>query len=296
MLLFGLSGGLIRTFELRFAYDSFTGLAPANHILTVALYLVTAAAVVVCLALSMRGTVDDSSRNLNGARLPLIVAAFILGCACAVDFANMLRYDEFSVIEIIMAALGILTAFIMVLMAATITSKATHGLYATVAVFWLCAWLLILFADNAGNPVFGQFWYEFMAVIFSAFAFYIFAGIHFNKPRPRMLTFTAGVAVFFLMTALVGPVLAQLLYKNEAFLDGVTSTGQLRLLFALIYIMCMPTLARRVRHMPETPPHAQAQAQAQDVPDTAEEEPAAPEEPVAQETSQEPQEEGETDL
>jgi hypothetical protein len=252
LILMGLAGGAVRALELRYVYDAALGLPKPWHPITLALIALTAVAAAASFLLALKNNFNADTRGggFAGARLSLVLAALILACASIADVAGS---DDWTLSRLVLSGLGLLAALLLVLMTKNTYAKMTNGMFSTVTVFWASFWFLLMFANNAGNPVIGTFWYEFMGVLFSLLSFYFFSGFHFNRPRPRLLAFALGMGVYFTLVSIVGVGAAWILFPAEALLDGVTLPDVLRLLFALTYILSIPSLTSRVRTLPGDP-------------------------------------------
>ena len=66
-----------------------------------------------------------------------------------------------------------------------------------VPTLFLCFWLVMVFRENATNPVLISYSYQSLAIVFSALGFYFTAGFLYGKPAPGRAIFAYNLAIFF---------------------------------------------------------------------------------------------------
>jgi len=62
---------------------------------------------------------------------------------------------------------------------------------------FLCFWLVLVYRDNASNPVLLSYAYQILAIIASALAFYFTSGFVYGKPAPGKTVFFYFMSIFF---------------------------------------------------------------------------------------------------
>ena len=62
---------------------------------------------------------------------------------------------------------------------------------------FLCFWLVLVYRDNASNPILLGYAYQVLAIIASALAFYFTSGFVYGKPAPGKTVFFYSMSVFF---------------------------------------------------------------------------------------------------
>lgn len=248
------AAAIVRGLSLSIAFDKDTGLAQPFHYLTWILLGLTALAVVYSLSLRF-----DKLSNGGGVKseIMLLVAAVILGASGVLDIIDIIRGIA-TITQVALAGLGILSAVcIMMLARSSNAEKFTMGLFATIPVFWGGFWFLTLFAKNAANPVVLSYIYDFLAVLFFSISASAFAGFYFGQVKKRTLAFTWGLGVFCISVCLFSPYIAMIYNYNGSMLDlsgtAAGSASQLRMLFALMYILAMPAMAKKAMNIPN--PH-----------------------------------------
>ncbi len=251
LLVLGICGGIVRTFELRYVYDKTTALAAPNAPLTLALWGLSFLAVVLAIVFTVRVRPVPIPDGAKRVRIPMVIGSFLLGASAVMDTVTAMDVQH-TLTQFILAGLGFLTAAVLVLMINGSYEKLTLGLFATVAVFWSAFYLLTVFAKHGGNPILGEFVFEFFAVLFIVLSFYFYAGAYFGQQRTKILLICIGLASYFSAVAVIGPTLAYLLFPSDALQGTITLSSGLRLVFACLYVTCMPTLFGAVTAMPET--------------------------------------------
>ena len=107
--------------------------------------------------------------------------------------------------DIYFSALSALAAFSTVLFAIEVyqdpRKKTLLGL-STIPVFFLCFWLILIYRQNASNPVLLSYVYRCLAIIFAALGFYFTAGFVFGKPAPGRTVFCSLAATYFCFVTL----------------------------------------------------------------------------------------------
>ncbi|GHU90858.1 hypothetical protein FACS1894202_11360 [Clostridia bacterium] len=272
----GIVGAILRAFELRDVYDSVTGLAvagapPFTLILAGLAGVAVGFALVAALFSKGGGRREKPGWEEDHAisRFFVIAGAMILVGSCVIDFAGFIKGTPSLTIAALML-LGVVAAVCLVVMVAPSAkenstakerSKLTRGALASAPLFWGCFWFLQLFSGNAMNPLMGTYFWEFIAALMALLAFSQFAAAHFGKLRPALMTFFLITGIFFTTLAAGGPLIARLLFDGQALNDTVTGAGLLRLIFALVYMLAMPFILKRVEGLPdETPAAAEAEA------------------------------------
>ena len=248
----GVAAGVLRGIMLSTVFDKTTGVAEPNHPLTwtlIGLAVLTAVA-----ALFTRLDVAAPVRGKGIVTPWVLLACVALGVSAIVDFADMTGGGA-TFTQFILAALGLLSAaLVMLLVTSKNAQKLTLGLFATVPIFWSCFWFLLLFARNSSNPVILGYIFEFLAVLFTVGSCYALAGFYFGLVKTQMLGLFVSLGIFFSLTSMISPIAAWIIAPETSMLEGVTPAGMLRMAFALMYMIAIPTMARAAVDMPENSP------------------------------------------
>ena len=71
-----------------------------------------------------------------------------------------------------------------------------------VPTLFLCFWLILVFRENATNPVLISYSYQSLAIVASALGFYFTAGFLYGKPAPGRAIFMYIAAIYFCIVTL----------------------------------------------------------------------------------------------
>lgn len=248
-----IAAAVVRGLSLSIVFDKDTGLAQPFHYLTWILAGLTALAALYSLTLSFNKLSAGGGKN----EIMLLVAAVILGASGFLDIIDIVRGIA-TLTQVALAGLGILSAVcVLLLVRSRNAEKYTMGMFATIPVFLGGFWFVTLFVKNGSNPVLLSYIYDFMAVLFFSICASTFAGFYFGQIKKRMLTFTWGIGLFFLSVSLFAPYIAMIYNYEGSMLDlsgtAAGSAAQLRLLFAVLYMLTIPSMAKKAMEMPNPP-------------------------------------------
>lgn len=114
------------------------------------------------------------------------------------------------------------------------------GLCSLMPVFYAAYTLLTFYRSNNANPLIYSFATELFAFIFAMFCLYAAAAFRFQKPRPRMLQFSALAGIYLLVTVLCSDNLLPFFTKGHLHFDVadlLTMGAFLLLLGAHLWVM-----------------------------------------------------------
>lgn len=208
-ILTGLAGFLLRRHELAYVFDSVTGLPARGALTTTVLIALTVANLVVIIAfavyISVRRKSQKGFENTFGTDPMFYPILFILiGILWLVGtylfFESIRSAGEFSLTDISFAVLSALAAicvaFFAIGMYQDSRRKASYALNLVPTVF-LCFWLLVIYVQNATNPILLGYVYQCLAIVAAALAFYFTSGFTYNKPTPGRAVASYYASVFF---------------------------------------------------------------------------------------------------
>ena len=66
-----------------------------------------------------------------------------------------------------------------------------------VPTLFVCFWLILMYRQNASNPVLLDYIYKCLALVTSALSFYFTSGFLYGKPAPGKAIFTYFAAIYF---------------------------------------------------------------------------------------------------
>jgi len=110
------------------------------------------------------------------------------------------RYTEISWIDIsfliFSAVSAISVTFFAIEMYQDSRRKAPYALSVTPTVF-LCFWLVLIYRQNASNPVLLSYVYMCLALVSNALSFYFTSGFLYGKPQPGKAIVSYYAAIYF---------------------------------------------------------------------------------------------------
>lgn len=239
-----LSAAIVRALSLSIVFDSYTGLAEPFHYLTWILLGLNLLAVIYSLLLKFDRITFGGKPDLI-----LLVAAVILGASGFLDVIDIIKGSA-TVTQVALAGLGLISAVCVMLLAKSKNAgKLTLGFFATMPVFWGTFWFLTLFAQNAANPVVQSYIYDFLAVLFFSICASAYAGFYFGQSKKRILTLSWGLGLFFTFIGGASPYIAKIIDTSTVTFATGTLAGYMRMIFALLYVIAIPSMAQRAMDM-----------------------------------------------
>jgi hypothetical protein len=210
---FALAGGAVgfylRMVELRDVFDAATGLPERGAVVTMALFALCGGFLLPTLLFSIwavaKYTTKENFANAygtEGAWYPTVlsVAGVVWLGATIKRFADLNAAGAVSVVDwcfLIMSALSAVSfALFAIVERRDKPHKATLGL-SVIPTLFMCFWLILLYKDNAANPILLSYGYNCLALIAAALGFYFTSGFVFGKPAHGKTILAYLSAVFF---------------------------------------------------------------------------------------------------
>jgi len=206
-VLFGIGGAALRAWELATAFEPDTGLPVPGAIASLALVLLSVLFALVSAAMVWRMCRKVPARDFNNAfvcenagyitavvsaaALPVCAAGFIV-----LDYLNGTR----SMTHFIPAALFVFSAGSIVSVGRNNYRNLGQGQFNTsllLTPFAFCCQLMLTYQIHAGNPVLHDYAYLLLALICTVLGLYFMTSFSFEKGRPALFLWTAGLAVYF---------------------------------------------------------------------------------------------------
>ena len=208
-ILTGVGGFLLRNREIANVFDPVTGLPGRGAITTAALIAFTAANLLAIIVFAAYTTAKSKSpkgfENTFGADpvfYPILfVIIGIVWLAGTFWFFNSLRSaGELPLIYIYFSGLSALAAICATFFAIEIFQdskrKASYA-FSLVPTVFLCFWLILLYMQNATNPVLISYVYQVLAIASAALAFYFTSGFIYNKSAPGRAIASYYCSIYF---------------------------------------------------------------------------------------------------
>ena len=210
----GFSGYYLRLMELWNVFDEQTGLPQRGAGITIALIALTVVFLIIiavfAVLVKIKRTSPRGFENAFGTEplaYPLIF--FIIGIvwlgATVKYFVDALAEGAIKTSEVFFAVLSALSAISAAFFAMEIYQdprrKAKLAL-SVVPTLFMCFWLILLYKQNASNPILLSYCYQCLALISSALGFYFTSGYVFNRQAPAKTIYAFLAAIYFCFVAL----------------------------------------------------------------------------------------------
>ena len=243
-LLSGAAGFCLRMAELMNVFEARTGLPERGALLTYMLVVASVLFLIIMLLFSIyvaaKRTTQRGFENAFGTD-PLtypfalsIIGVLWLG-ATVKYFVDVTATGAVTMAEIYFSGLSALSAICVALFAIEIYQdprrKSTFAL-SIVPTLFMCFWLILLYRQNAANPILLSYAYQCLALIATALGFYFTSGFVYNKPAPGKTVFCYFAAIYFCFVTLAD--------------DHVTAV---KLIFAAIIALNAVYCSKLIRHL-----------------------------------------------
>jgi len=115
-------------------------------------------------------------------------------------FITLNAHSDLTAIDVYFIIFSVISAISVALFAVEMYQdsrrKAPYALSIVPAIF-MCFWLILMYKQNASNPILLSYVYLCLAIVASASSFYFTAGFLYGKPTPGKAIVTYYAAVFF---------------------------------------------------------------------------------------------------
>jgi len=210
----GVGGFYLRLSELLNVFDARSGLPERGAATTVWLLALSAvylsAVFVFALIASSKNKAPQGFENAFGTDpLAYPVLFILIGVAWLAGtmmyFFDLNSSGRLEMIDIYFIALSALSAISIAVFAIEMYQdsrrKSPFALSIVPTVF-LCLWLILLYRQNASNPVLLSYGYECLAIVFAALSFYFTSGFLYGKPAPGKSIFAYYATIYFCLVTM----------------------------------------------------------------------------------------------
>ncbi|SHH58887.1 hypothetical protein SAMN02745823_00389 [Sporobacter termitidis DSM 10068] len=217
-LIAGVIGFLLRRTEVNTAFDLTTGFAVRGAAVTTILIVVSIAVTVLAVAAGilisarLKAENDYAGAFAHGG-FSYFAVSFALGivwiAANVLYFFNVYAMDALSILDLIFVFLGVVAAISLMFLARGAYKGRGGGelaLFSVVPSIFFCFWLILLYKNNAANPVVLRFSYQCLAIAGAALSYYFSAGFVFRKAVTGRMVFSYLVTIFFCAVVLADAV------------------------------------------------------------------------------------------
>jgi len=213
-LLAGAAGLYLRLIELCNVFDMRTGLAEVWANETIVLIAFSAVFLILALAFSIRASAKYKSppgfeHAFGTDPLTYPFAFSLIGLiwfgATVKHFHDLNIMGAVPTGEMIFSALSALAAisvtFFAIEMYQDPRRKMTYMLSLTPTLF-MCFWLILMYKQNATNPVLLSYCYQCLAIILATLSFYLTSGFVYDKPAPGKTILVYFLTIYFCFVTL----------------------------------------------------------------------------------------------
>lgn len=206
-LVFGAAGAALRIWELATAFEPVSGLPVPGAAASLALMLLSVLFAALSGALVWRTCRGTPAKDFDAAfacessgYITAVVAAAALPvCAAGFLVFNVVRHTV-NVSHLLPAVLFALSAGSLVSVGRNNYRRLGQGRFnrsLLLPPFAFCCQLILTYQAQAGNPVVRDYAYLLLALIATVLGLYFMAGFSFEKGRPGLFLWSAGLAVYF---------------------------------------------------------------------------------------------------
>ena len=232
-LLAGILGYFFRMAELEIIFDSVTGLPERGAPITVVLIGLSVLLFVVFTIFAIRTSVKytigadyDNAFGTDTFAYPVVFTAVgtVWLIATFVYFLGILAAQNGEFSDRIFAIGSALAALALIIFAIEVYKNPRRkflSLFSIMPSLFMCFWLIIIYRDNASNPVLLSYTYKVLAIVFSAAGCYFSSSFATGKPVIGKAIVSYSLAAYFCIITLADdyPMSMRLILGAIAFLN-----------------------------------------------------------------------------
>jgi len=205
----GVVGFYLRLSERMNVFDPVSGLPDRNADTTIWLILLSVTFIFAILMFSIVAAIKhkalpgfENAFGTDPLAYPIIFVfigiAWIVGTYML--FSELNAAGVLAIIDVIFIVFSTLSAISVTMFAIEMFQdsrrKAPYALSVVPALF-ICFWLVLMYRQNASNPVLLSYVYQCLALVACGLSFYFTSGFLYGKPAPGKSIFTYYTAIFF---------------------------------------------------------------------------------------------------
>jgi len=241
-LLAGVVGFYLRLTELEDVFDVNTGLPEPGNMITISLIALSLAFLIACLIYTIYAGKKytsqqgfDNAYGTDALAYPFVFTLFgIIWLGATVKyFLDARTGDDLTASVLYFSVLSALAAisclFFAVEMYQDPRRKSTLVL-SVVPILFMCFWLIVMYKQNATNPVLLSYCYYCLAIMASTLSFYYTAGFVFKKPAPAKAVLAYLASIYFSLVTLADdhPISIKLIFAAVIAVNVVYSSMLIR--------------------------------------------------------------------
>ena len=208
-VLAGIGGLYLRFLERANVFDQLTGLPERNATFTLWLFILSAAFIISIIVFAIYAYAKhrpslgfENAFGTDPLAYPIIFTfiGLVWLAGTYLFFSDLSQLGSIATIDVIFIVFSSLaaisTTFFAIEMFQDSRRKAPYAL-SVVPTLFVCFWLILMYRQNASNPVLLDYVYKCLALMASALSFYFTSGFLYGKPAPGKAIFTYFAAIYF---------------------------------------------------------------------------------------------------
>ena len=215
VLLAGLAGALLRIEELSVVFDAVTGFPERNSTITLALValsiFVIFVVIIYAVIAAVKCNVASDFDNAFGTDSFIYPTIYIVGGivwlgATIVFFINLNVMSGIETLDVVFTVFSAMSAISIMIFAVEVYKNPRRKLISMLSLMptlFTCFWLVLIYRDNASNPVLLDYAYACLAMIFAALGFYFTSAFAFGKPAKIKPIVCYSAAIYFSFVKIV---------------------------------------------------------------------------------------------
>jgi len=210
----GIAGFFLRAAELKYVFDTVTGLPVRESAISTGLIALTFTFLIVIAVISfitVRNKAPENSFskifNTSSDKYPVVfvIIAIIWAGGTVLNQINLIRADALRAIDISFTVFSLLSAAAIGGFAVEMYHKSKSKILYVLClmpVIFLCFWLIVFYEYNAANPILISYVYVCLAIVTAAMSFYFTAGFVFEKYSPAKAIVSYCSTIYFCLVAI----------------------------------------------------------------------------------------------
>lgn len=235
-LILGIVAGILRAYELAFSFDFASGLPKGNLWITPAILIVAAVLLIASVALTLKREFppQEEKKSISQTAVSFFGCAVMLALGGYVFFINRIQGEA---INLIFAAICLVSAFSFALLGAKNLQNNQNGLYLFMALFpviWSCVALILVFRDRIADPITADYIHLVFAYIAILMFTYAQSGYVYRKNKLWVVFTSSILGTYFCIIELISPFIAAAL--NAEYALSIDFTVLLPLIAFVVYM------------------------------------------------------------
>ncbi|MBQ4544220.1 MAG: hypothetical protein II996_01450 [Oscillospiraceae bacterium] len=203
----GICGALLRSWQIRYAYDAETGILQSGNLITyglVAVCVIAALMAVIAAFLLKRGLPLPADKTGSISSAALSVAAVVVLAYAGMIFWSL--REGFSGVQLVLALFSVYCSVALLVMGKYRMQErdsTAYCVFSAVPVFWACFMLILTFREKIADPIIANYVPLILSYISILFFCYSIAAHVLGKNKKHVAVFSCFIGVFFMLLELI---------------------------------------------------------------------------------------------